>query len=100
MIENTLQSFIGHTVTAAAWRYTQPGMDEYLTNHNYYDIRDARAPEGMNLDYYQLSNETQPNREVELFKIIQSFASNLLENMKDLDPKFSRTVDNHFWDLI
>jgi hypothetical protein len=99
MIENTLQSFVGHTVTAAAWGYTQPGMDEYLTNHDY-DIRDARAPEGMNFDYYQLSNEAQPNREVEQFKIIQSFASDLLENIKDLDPKFSRTVDNHFWDLI
>jgi hypothetical protein len=44
-------------------------------------------------------DEQQAN-EIEQLNIIQSFALNLLENIKDLDPVFSKTVGEHFWDLV
>ena len=28
------------------------------------------------------------------------FWSSLMENMQDLPPEFSETVDNHFWELV
>jgi phosphoribosylformylglycinamidine (FGAM) synthase PurS component len=44
-------------------------------------------------------NEQQA-KDIEQFNIIQSFALNLAENTKDLDPEFSKVVDDHFWDLV
>jgi len=32
--------------------------------------------------------------------IIHKVASDILDNIKDLDPDFSKTVDENFWDLI
>jgi len=90
--------FAGGAVTAAVLCYSQIGMETLNVDQDYF-FHHARAPEGMSFDYYQLINEEQAG-EVEQFKIIQSFASNLIENTKDLDPEFSRTVDRHFWDLI
>jgi len=48
----------------------------------------------------QQSLDEQQANDIEQFNIIQSFASNLLNNTKNLDPEFSRTVDDHFWDLV
>lgn len=31
---------------------------------------------------------------------IHRFASNILENIEDLDPEFSRVIDENYWDLI
>ena len=31
---------------------------------------------------------------------IHKFALNLLENIEDLDPEFSKLIDENFWDLI
>lgn len=53
----------------------------------------------MSLDYYEIL-DTEQTREAEQFKALQSFASNLLGNVKDMDPDFSKTVDDHFWDLV
>ena len=32
--------------------------------------------------------------------ILEEFATNLLDNIKDLDPEFQETIDNYFWELI
>jgi hypothetical protein len=37
---------------------------------------------------------------VQQVTILTEFASKLLSEMKDLDPDFSKTVDENFWDLI
>jgi hypothetical protein len=42
----------------------------------------------------------QQAKDIEQFNIIQSFALNLLGNIKDLDPEFSKVIDEHFWDLV
>lgn len=36
----------------------------------------------------------------EQIEIIYQFASSILDNIKDLDPEFSKAVDKHFWDLV
>ena len=36
----------------------------------------------------------------EQIEIIHKFASSILDNIKDLDPEFSKIVDENFWDLI
>ena len=33
-------------------------------------------------------------------KTLHAFASNLLDNIEDLDPDFSRAIDDEFWNLI
>ena len=33
-------------------------------------------------------------------EIFKKFATNMIENMKDPDPEFSKTIDDHFWELI
>jgi glutamate synthase domain-containing protein 3 len=31
---------------------------------------------------------------------IHKFSANLLENIEDLDPEFSKVIDENYWDLI
>jgi len=41
--------------------------------------------------------------EVELYsklQIIQEFATKLIENTEDINPKYAKLVNKHFWDLI
>lgn len=93
-----IETFAGVSVSAAVLCYSHigsPQLDwnqEEITQH-------AEAPEGMSLDYYEIL-DTEQTRETEQFKALQSFASNLLGNVKDMDPDFSKTVDDHFWDLV
>lgn len=35
----------------------------------------------------------------EQIQVIHDFANTLIDNLEDLDPKFSETVDKYFWDL-
>jgi len=58
-----------------------------------------QAPSEMNFDYYQLIDKDQAAA-LEQIDVIHQFASNLLDNIKDLEPEFSKTVDENFWDLI
>jgi len=41
--------------------------------------------------------------EIELYyrlQIIQEFATKLIENTEDINPKYAKLVNKHFWDLI
>jgi len=41
--------------------------------------------------------------EIELyskFQIIQEFATKLIETTEDINPKYAKLVNKHFWDLI
>ena len=46
-----------------------------------------------------VSNKETIDKE-EQIKIIHTFVSNLLENTEDLDPRISKIVDEHFWELV
>lgn len=93
-----LMFIAGGAATAAIMYYSHIGTEPTTAGPDYH-FEQALAPEGMAFDYYELVNEEQ-SKEFEHFRIIQSFASNLLGNIKDLDPEFSKVVDEHFWDLV
>ena len=38
--------------------------------------------------------------EYKQIEVIHKFASNLLENIEDLDPEFSKLIYENYWDLI
>ena len=38
--------------------------------------------------------------EEEKINIINNLVSNLLENTEDLDPRISKIIDEHFWELV
>ena len=31
---------------------------------------------------------------------ISNFVENLTKNQQDMDPRFSKVIDDHFWDLV
>ena len=57
------------------------------------------APDELTYDHYQLVQKEQ-SVVLEQIDTIHRFATNLLDNITDLDPEFSQTVDDNFWDLI
>lgn len=85
--------------TAVALCYShfgdQPVNNIYLANFN----NQSKTPEEMNFDYYQLLRNEQSVVLMQI-DIMHKFASNILDNIKDLDPDFSQTVDENLWDLI
>ena len=94
-----IKSVIGSAATAAVLFYSYCGTSTFdqvtTTNieipHN--------APIELKYDYYELLNNEQSTA-LEQVDIIHKFASDILDNIKDLDPDFSKTVDENFWDLI
>ena len=52
------------------------------------------------LDLHETLVNAIDNPSQEQIDIIHHFASNILDNIKDLEPEFSKTVDENFWDLI
>jgi hypothetical protein len=44
-------------------------------------------------------NQIQFNKDDQV-EILYRFASTLIKNQEDLNPDFSKTVDEHFWELI
>ncbi len=95
-VRNTLNS----VVTAAVLCYSHIGAPAINPVNFSSNIEmQVEIPPEMNFDYYQEINRDQ----AVIFKqidIIHQFASNLLDNIKELDPEYSKTVDENFWDLI
>lgn len=92
-----LMFIAGGVATSAVLFYSHIGMEKIQTSPACY-FEQTRAPEDMNFDYYEILDEQQ-SKELDQFRIVQSFASDLLGSIKDIDPEFSKVVDNHFWDL-
>jgi predicted LPLAT superfamily acyltransferase len=93
------KNVVGSVTTAAVLCYSYLGapaanpVDFYILNVQ------LKAPTEMNFDYYQLIDKDQAIA-IEQIDVIHQFASNILDNIKDLEPEFSKTVDENFWDLI
>lgn len=74
--------------------------EDTLIPKNNYDLTNK-----LNL-YYQWEEDltkdlfTEITDDYEKILIIQSFATKLLENLVDLNPKYKRLVSKHFWDLV
>lgn len=93
------KNVVGSATTAAILCYSYLGAP--AINHIEFSTFNINinAPKEMNFDYYQLIDKDQAVS-LEQIDIIHQFASNILNNIKDLDPEFSKTVDENFWDLI
>ena len=48
--------------------------------------------------YYRIISEE--TLILERVNILHEFVSNLVEKSVDMDPRFSLSVDRHFWDLV
>jgi hypothetical protein len=48
-------------------------------------------------NYYESKRH---KKAVQLNQELNKVASSILKNTKDLDPEFSKTVDENFWDLV
>lgn len=48
----------------------------------------------------ELEWAASPTDDKEKFKLITSFVNTLVKESIDLDPKFSKIVDDNFWDLV
>ncbi len=65
-----------------------------VTNSN--DISRWSDNKLINSDLYSI----QDNSDYAKYKIMNSFANNLLENSKDVEPEYVDFVNEHFWELI
>lgn len=93
------RNIVDSAATAAVLCYTYMGAP--VVNHVDFSSLNVqlKAPTEMNFDYYQLIDKDQATA-IEQIDVIHQFASNILDNIKDLEPEFSKTVDENFWDLI
>lgn len=93
------RNVVGSAATAAVLCYSYMGAPTMNPDNlpNLDTIH--KVPAEMNFDCYQLIDKTQATV-LEQIDIIHHFASNILDNIKDLEPEFSKTVDENFWDLI
>jgi hypothetical protein len=89
---------IGSAATAVVFCYTYLGEPTIKTDFDK-SMAQTRAPKEMSFDYYQIvANEN--THVFEQINIIHKFASSILDNIKELEPEFSKTVDDNFWDLL
>ncbi len=96
-----VRNVVGGVATAAVLYYSYIGAPS-MTPVDFsrgIDLK-VRIPDEMSFDYYQAIDKDEKTASRRQIEVIHRFASNLLENIKDLDPEFSKTVDENFWDLI
>ena len=56
--------------------------------------RDYRMAEPLPIKYSLYDDIT-----MERYNIIKNFASNIIENSQNIDPKYIKLINDHFWDL-
>lgn len=89
----------GSTVTADVLCYSYLGAPAEINIPTVNPHIKISAPNEIQYDYYRIIDRDETVR-LEQIDIINKFASSILDNIKDLDPEFSKTVDENFWDLI
>lgn len=93
------RNVVGSVVTAGVLCYSYLGAQTTINLDTVNTNIQISAPKEIKYDYYQIINPDQAVM-FEQIDIIHKFASSILDNIKDLDPEFSKTVDENFWDLI
>lgn len=62
-----------------------------------YEIQDI-ASNSNAVTQYSISDEAE--EDINNIRTIKNFAFNLLDNIEDLDPDFSKAIDDNYWDLV
>lgn len=99
MLLPQFRNVVGSAVTAGVLCYSYLGAPTTINLDTVNTNIQISAPKEIKYDYYQIINPDQAEM-LEQIDIIHKFASSILDNIKDLDPEFSKTVDENFWDLI
>jgi hypothetical protein len=99
MLLSQFRNVVGSAVTACVLCYSYLGAQTTINLDTVNTNIQISAPKEIKYDYYQIINPDQAVM-FEQIDIIHKFASSILDNIKDLDPEFSKTVDENFWDLI
>ena len=97
-----VKSVVGGITTAAVLGYAYVGANPpfsldagaYLVPKNAVVFPQAYDP---NPYYEVITNEAKVRGQIET---IHGFVSLLIENIEHLSPEFSKTVDEHFWELV
>lgn len=95
-----ITSLIGGAATAAVLGYASLGgyTDSYIPTESYAEQVDCCVPENSFQDTYYRLIQNDISIEDQVISI-HNCVSNLLENTKDLDPRISKLIDEHFWEL-
>ncbi|MEA3416430.1 MAG: hypothetical protein U9R02_09805 [Thermodesulfobacteriota bacterium] len=93
------RNVVGSAVTAGVLCYSYLGAPTTINTTTVNPNIQISAPREMKHDYYRIIDRDEAIM-LEQIDIIHKFASSILDNIKDLDPEFSKTVDENFWDLI
>lgn len=91
----------GSSTASAITPYPHEGEKEFISEPNeYYDL----------LTKLRIFYPWEEDKKLELFpeeisyqakfQIIQDFATKLIKNIEDINPKYAKLVNKHFWDLI
>ena len=78
-------------------------LDKWLINKNpsnhYLQPSDSSLEtfDNKQTKYRLRDDDIDLNKQIET---IHGFASNILDNIIDLDPEFSRIIDENYWDLV
>lgn len=94
-----LRNVVGSATTAAVLCYSYLGAPSINPSDFINPNIPITAPVELTFDCYKLTSGNQ-DIALEQIDIIHQFASNILDNIKDLGPEYSKTVDENFWDLI
>lgn len=90
----------GVVSTAAVLLYGYLGNTQLLSPEKDYstELSSVQMPSEFDHNpYYAIVDGYSINDQIE---IIHNFVSKILEESQDLDPRFSKAVDKHFWDLV
>ena len=98
MTNTTLSNMVGVAATAVVIGYSGFGEPALQNNFLYNGSESAQLYQGQ-YDYYSL-NKNNSISITEQIETLQKFASSILSNIKDIDPEYTKLVDDKFWDLV
>ena len=100
MVNVKLKYIVGLVPTATVLFYTYLGSPQQFVSEKDYsaELSSVEMPSEFDHNpYYAILDGYYINDQIE---IIHNFVSKILEESQDLDPRFSKAVDKHFWDLV
>lgn len=93
---NITSRLVSGVATAVVIGYSGFG-EPVLQNDFHYDSKES-------VNWYKeqhyLLNENDFMSISEQIEVLQQFSSSILNNIKDIDPDYTKLVDEKFWDLV
>lgn len=84
-------------ISSLAWSLEEIPPMQYNNSPTIYEIRGLLTSMNAQTQYKVVDDQVEIYKKIET---VHKFASILLENIEDLDPEFSKIIDENYWDLI